>query len=178
MLDSARRVRNAGLKMNDADLRDLTRRVADVLLARGECLAAAESCTGGWLAKCATDMAGSSEWFERGFVVYSNAAKQSLLNVPARLLADKGAVSEAVVAAMAVAVLANSEAQHSIAISGVAGPDGGTVDKPVGLVWIAWAGVDRKPETKRFQFDGDREAVRRASVAAALEGLLARLTDE
>ena len=153
----------------------LAGRLAEQLLARGEYLACAESCTGGWVAKVCTDLTGSSGWFERGFVTYSNASKQELLGVSAATLAEHGAVSETTVTEMAAGVLAHSAAHWTLAISGIAGPGGGSVDKPVGTVWIAWAGPDDWHRAQCFHFDGDREAVRRQEVAAALQGLLERL---
>ena len=139
-------------------------------------LATAESCTGGWIAEVITAIPGSSHWFERGFVSYSNAAKQDMLAVPMALIDSDGAVSEAVVKAMAQGAIQHSKAHLSIAVSGVAGPDGGSADKPVGLVWIAWGQKRGYVEAQQFQFSGDREQVRRATVVAALEGLLQRLS--
>ncbi len=153
----------------------LAGKLSEQLLARGEYLACAESCTGGWVAKVCTDLAGSSGWFERGFVTYSNASKQELLGVSAATLAEHGAVSETTVKEMAAGVLAHSAAHWALAISGIAGPGGGSVDKPVGTVWIAWAGPDDWKRAQCFDFDGDRQAVRRQAVAAALQGLLERL---
>jgi len=153
----------------------LTGRVAEHLLARSELLACAESCTGGWVAKVCTDLAGSSGWFERGFVTYSNASKQELLGVSAATLAGHGAVSEATVTEMAAGVLEHSAAHWALAISGIAGPGGGSADKPVGTVWIAWAGPDNWQRAQCHHFEGDREAVRRQAVAAALQGLLEQL---
>jgi nicotinamide-nucleotide amidase len=150
-------------------------KLAERLLARGECLAVAESCTGGWVAKVCTDMLGSSGWFERGFVTYSNLSKQELLGVSAATLAEHGAVSEATVREMAAGVLAHSAAHWAVAISGIAGPGGGSADKPVGTVWIAWAGPEGWRRTHCHHFDGDREMVRRQAVAAALQGLLEQL---
>jgi nicotinamide-nucleotide amidase len=135
-------------------------------------MACAESCTGGWLAKTATDLAGSSRWFERGFVTYSNESKVEMLGVQPSTLAAHGAVSEATAREMAGGVLAHSRAQLSVAITGIAGPGGATPDKPVGLVWFAWAREGREPVARRLRFDGDREAVRRQAVQAAWEGLL------
>ena len=149
--------------------------LAEHLLARGECLACAESCTGGWVAKVCTDMPGSSGWFERGFVTYTNLAKQEMLGVSAATLEAHGAVSEATVREMADGALAHSAAQWSLAISGIAGPGGGTVDKPVGTVWMAWAGPDNWRQAALYHFEGDREMVRRQAVAAALQGLLGQL---
>jgi nicotinamide-nucleotide amidase len=149
--------------------------LAEHLLARGEYLACAESCTGGWVAKVCTDMPGCSGWFERGFVTYTNLAKQEMLGVSADTLATHGAVSEATVREMADGALAHSAAHWSLAISGIAGPGGGTPDKPVGTVWMAWAGPDGWRRVESYHFQGDREMVRRQAVAAALQGLLDRL---
>lgn len=153
-------------------VQDRATRVGAALQARGWQLVTAESCTGGWMGQAITAVAGSSAWFDRGFITYSNTAKQDLLQVPAEVLENHGAVSEATVLAMAQGGLRNSAAQLAVAVSGIAGPDGGTPDKPVGTVWIAWA----SPETaraQRFLFHGDRETVRRQTVIAALEGVLA-----
>jgi nicotinamide-nucleotide amidase len=136
----------------------------------------AESCTGGWIAKCVTDIAGSSAWLERGFVTYSNAAKQEMLGVASATLAVHGAVSEAVVAEMAAGALAHSHATVAVAVSGIAGPGGGTADKPVGTVCFAWALAGRV-EVATCRFAGDREQVRRDSVVHALAGLIGRLGD-
>jgi nicotinamide-nucleotide amidase len=154
------------------ELQILSQRVGEALQSRGLRLACAESCTGGWLAKAITEVAGSSGWFDRGFVTYSDAAKHDLLGVPRETVESAGAVSQPTVLAMAAGTLTHSDAQVAVAISGVAGPTGGTPDKPVGTVWIAWARSDAHPRATRFLFTGDREAVRRQSVAAALEGLL------
>ncbi len=126
------------------------------------------------MAAACTDLAGSSGWFERGLVTYSNRAKQELLGVPEALLVQHGAVSEAVVLAMAEGLLGRAPVQHAVAISGVAGPGGGSTEKPVGTVWIAWAGV-QAASAQRFLFAGDRTAVRRQAVQAAFDGLLERL---
>ena len=138
-------------------------------------LVTAESCTGGWLAKQITDIPGSSGWFERGFVTYSNDAKVEMLDVREQTLLDEGAVSAATVNEMAAGALAHSHADLAVAISGVAGPDGGTPEKPVGLVWIAWQRRGEAPQPERFLFSGDREAVRREAVETALRGLIGRL---
>lgn len=149
--------------------------VGEALLARRARLATAESCTGGWIAKVLTDIAGSSGWFDRGWVTYSNAAKQQDLAVPEATLQAHGAVSEAVAVAMALGALERSGAEFAVAVTGVAGPTGGTAAKPVGTVWTAWAwrtaeGVACRAEISRFA--GDRGAVRRQTVVFALEGLL------
>jgi nicotinamide-nucleotide amidase len=163
---------HTNLQTDDAALAALTETLAQRLLAAGLKLATAESCTGGWIAKCLTDIAGSSDWFERGFITYSNGAKQESLGVSAETLSLHGAVSEQCVREMAAGVLRHSPAQVAVAVSGIAGPGGGSADKPVGLVWIAWAWPNRSVSVTRCQFDGDREAVRRAAVASALQGLL------
>jgi nicotinamide-nucleotide amidase len=131
-------------------------------------LVLAESCTGGWVAKSITDIAGSSAWFERGFVTYSNAAKEQQLGVSPALLAAHGAVSSPVVEAMATGALQASPAELAVAVSGIAGPDGGTPDKPVGLVWFGTAVRDGGVSSQSQVFPGDRDAVRRAAVAHAL----------
>ena len=142
-------------------------------LARAELmLALAESCTGGWVARVVTAVAGSSAWFERGFVSYSNAAKTEMLGVPEEVLAQHGAVSGPAARAMAQGALRRSRAQVAVAITGIAGPGGGGADKPVGTVWFAWAIEGKEPLTERRLLAGDREAIRRQSVAIALEGLI------
>ncbi len=149
-------------------------RVADLLLKKGWMLATAESCTGGLIAATCTDLAGSSAWFERGFVTYSNAAKTELLGVDAALIAAHGAVSEPVARAMAAGAVARSAAQVAVAVTGIAGPGGGSADKPVGTVWLGWS-VGGVVAAERCRFDGDRAAVRQATVTHARQGLLARL---
>ncbi len=134
-------------------------------------LATAESCTGGLIAAACTDLAGSSEWFERGFVSYSNAAKSDLLGVPSDLIRSHGAVSEPVVQAMALGAVAHSKAQVSVAVTGVAGPGGGSVEKPVGTVWFGWV-IDDQLISECQHFDGDRTQVRVATVRYALTRLL------
>jgi nicotinamide-nucleotide amidase len=150
----------------------LAHAVGHRLRERGLRIAAAESCTGGWLAKAVTDIAGSSAWFERGFVTYSNDAKLELLGVRAETLDRCGAVSEEIALEMATGSLNHSHADIAVAITGVAGPDGGTAEKPVGTVWLAWSRRDGVIRTAHYQFDGDRERVRCQSVSAALEGLI------
>ena len=149
--------------------------LADVLRARGERLATAESCTGGLIAAACTDLAGSSDWFERGFVTYSNDAKTELLGVDAALIAAHGAVSEPVALAMAAGALAHSRADWAVAVTGIAGPGGGSAEKPVGLVWLAWCRRGEAPRAERHVFPGDRAAVRGATVARALQGLIERI---
>jgi nicotinamide-nucleotide amidase len=157
---------------SDAALYTLAEALGAVLKLRQEALATAESCTGGLIAKLLTDVAGSSAWFERGLVTYSNAAKQGLLQVPDEALQRAGAVSADTVLAMCAGLLRQAPVRWAIAVSGIAGPDGGTPDKPVGTVWIAWSGRGLAPSASRFQFSGDRDAVRRRAAAAALQGLL------
>lgn len=141
------------------------------LLARGWMLATAESCTGGMIAAACTDLAGSSQWFERGFVTYSNAAKTEMLGVPAALIEAHGAVSEPVARAMAEGAVAHSRAQVSVAVTGVAGPTGGSAEKPVGTVWLAW-GVDGQIYSELRHFPGHRAAVRTATARHALTRLI------
>jgi len=148
-------------------------RLAAALLARGATVAAAESCTGGMIAAACTSRAGSSAWFERGVVTYSNAAKTDLLGVPATLLDAHGAVSVEVARAMAAGTLARAPATFAVAVTGIAGPDGGTPTKPVGTVWIATCARDAAAEAVLLQASGDRAAVRAQSVLRALELLLA-----
>jgi len=155
-------------------LAQLVAELAQLLSARGEMLVTAESCTGGWVAKVCTDLAGSSVWFERGFVTYSNRAKQDMLGVSSDTLAVFGAVSEQTVLEMAAGALANSAAGWSLAISGVAGPGGGSPDKPVGTVWLAWAGPGGWRTSECWVFDGDRDAVRRQAVQRSLAVLVQR----
>ena len=149
----------------------LVSQLAERLQARGWHMTAAESCTGGWIAKACTDLAGSSQWFDRGFVTYSNQAKQEMLGVRSATLAEQGAVSEAVALEMAVGALRHSQAQISLAVSGIAGPGGGSEAKPVGTVCFAWAWNNSRV-TETVRFSGDREAVRVQSVMHALQGLL------
>jgi len=160
----------------DVDLQRLARAVGDRLLARAETLVTAESCTGGWIAKACTDVAGSSRWFQGGVVAYSNLLKAAFLDVPEGLLGQHGAVSEPVVRAMAAGALARTGSTVAVAVSGVAGPDGGTVDKPAGTVWLAWAWREQdgslRTETRRERFPGGRDEVRRWTVRCALERLL------
>ena len=145
--------------------------VADLLLKKQLRLVTAESCTGGLIAAACTDLAGSSAWFERGFVTYSNAAKTELLDVPERVLRRAGAVCGPVAQAMAEGALAHSHAQVAVAVTGVAGPSGGSPAKPVGTVWFGFA-MPGQVLTEKCHFDGDRAAVRRATVRHALERLV------
>lgn len=156
----------------------LARRVGARLKHRGLKLATAESCTGGWIAQAVTSIAGSSEWFERGFVTYSNDSKKEMLGVRAATLARHGAVSEATAREMASGALRRSHAQVAVAVTGVAGPGGGTRSKPVGLVCFAWSRKGRAPESAARRFRGDRKGIRERSVAFALQGLIERLEEE
>ena len=157
-------------EVQDDELLALAQSLSQRLLARGWMLACAESCTGGLIAATCTELSGSSTWFERGFVTYSNEAKSELLGVPAELIAGHGAVSEPVARAMATGAIAASRARVALAVTGVAGPTGGSADKPVGTVWFGWALPDRV-HTERCRFDGDRRAVRRQTVWHALAWL-------
>ncbi len=151
--------------------RALCERLAQALQARGWMLATAESCTGGLVAAACTDLSGSSNWFERGFVTYSNEAKTELLGVDPALIAQHGAVSEVVARAMAFGAVRHSRAQVSVAVTGVAGPTGGSPQKPVGTVWFGFQ-VDGRLTSETVRFDGDRAAVRSATVDHALQRLL------
>ncbi|MFH0351557.1 MAG: CinA family protein [Chromatiales bacterium] len=156
-------------------MRQLARELGRRLQHQGYRLATAESCTGGWVAQVVTSIAGSSAWFERGFVTYSNAAKLEMLGVKAETLARFGAVSAEAAIEMAEGALTHSRSQVSVAITGIAGPEGGTADKPVGTVWFAWAGGGRPPVTVCKHFEGGRGSVRRQAVETALRGLIERL---
>jgi nicotinamide-nucleotide amidase len=154
-----------------------TQELAAALRAKGWMLATAESCTGGMIAAACTDLAGSSEWFERGFVTYSDEAKTESLGVDAALIAANGAVSEVVARAMAFGAVRHSRARVSVAVTGIAGPTGGSIDKPGGTVWFGFM-VDGRLTSETRRFEGDRAAVRHATVAHAIEGLLLRLGEE
>lgn len=156
---------------------DLCAELAGSLMARGWTMATAESCTGGLIAAACTDLSGSSNWFERGFVTYSNQAKTDLLGVDADLLAREGAVSEAVARAMAGGALQRAPVQVALSVTGVAGPLGGSAAKPVGTVWFGW-NVNGAITSQRRRFDGDRAAVRAATVHHALAQLLRLLANE
>jgi nicotinamide-nucleotide amidase len=160
---------------SDSELLRLARDVGAHLMASRRALVTAESCTGGWIGKTCTDVAGSSAWFSGGAIVYSNELKQRVLGLKADVLVRHGAVSEATVRAMAEGALANLGGELAVAVSGIAGPDGGTVDKPVGTVWFAWSvrSLERIETTaERKLFAGDRESVRRQTVAHALSSIL------
>jgi len=150
----------------------LAERIAAALLKKRAMLATAESCTGGWAAQALTAIAGSSSWFERGFVTYSNAAKEEMLGVRPQTLASNGAVSEETAREMALGALAHSRADVALAITGVAGPSGGSAKKPVGTVCFAWAAKGAAARTETRRFAGDRNAVRRKSVERAFHGVL------
>lgn len=152
--------------------RDIVKKIASQLVAQGLKLVTAESCTGGLVASMLTGQAGSSAYFERGFVAYSNAAKQDLLAVPLQLLAQYGAVSEPVAIAMAKGALQHSDSQLALAITGVAGPGGGTEDKPVGTVCFAWAGQSRNTQSLQRQFTGSRLELQQQAGEFALQQLL------
>lgn len=163
------------LPADDKALRDLAAQLGSLLAAQHLRLALAESCTGGWVSKALTDIAGSSAWLDQAVVTYSNEAKQMRLGVQAATLDAHGAVSRQTAAEMAAGVLRCSHADLAIAVTGIAGPGGAVPGKPVGTVWFAWARRGAWLETACEQFPGDRERVRRASVAAALAGMRERL---
>ena len=163
---------STSLPLPDQDTPALVMAVAERLLKKGWLLSTAESCTGGLIAGACTELAGSSAWFERGFVTYSNAAKTEMLGVDAALIDAHGAVSEPVARAMAAGAVAHSApARAAIAVTGIAGPTGGTPEKPVGTVWFGWS-VDGQVRTERRRFDGDRATVRAAAVHYALQTLV------
>lgn len=164
-------------KISDASLLARIEEVAALLLEHNKTLVTAESCTGGWVAKCCTDLPGSSAWFDRGFVTYSNQAKQEQLMVQSETLTSHGAVSLAVVEEMALGALVNSHADISVAITGIAGPDGGSEHKPVGTVWIGWGIRNGGVHSICFQFQGDRETIRKQAVFEALGGIVKNARD-
>jgi nicotinamide-nucleotide amidase len=159
--------------LSDSALRSLAERAGALLLQGRRRVATAESCTGGWVAKCLTDIAGSSQWFERGYVTYSNLAKEQSIGVAPSVIETFGAVSRPTVEQMAAGALHESGADLAVAITGIAGPDGGSADKPVGLVWFALAQRAAAPVVQQQHFTGDREAIRRAAVATALRLVIA-----
>jgi nicotinamide-nucleotide amidase len=165
------------MRNTDLELADLAARVGRHLVSSQRCVTTAESCTGGWIAKSLTDIAGSSQWFVDGFVTYSDESKRRRLGVPRSVLDSRGAVSEATVRAMARGALERSRAKIAVAVTGIAGPGGAVRGKPVGTVWLGWAsrrGRTIRVATQLRNFRGDRDAVRRKTVRAALEGLLRR----
>ncbi len=158
---------------SDTELNELAQQVGDYFRTEHKWLVTAESCTGGWVGKVLTDVVGSSAWYDRGFITYTNQAKQDMLGVDSQILAEFGAVSEATARAMAQGALENSRADQSVAITGIAGPGGGTETKPVGLVWFAWADINHSTiKSESVIFDGEREAVRRQAVMFALTHLI------
>jgi nicotinamide-nucleotide amidase len=159
-------------RVSDEELHQLASELGDKLMNRGWMLATAESCTGGWAGQLITALPGCSNWYERGFITYANAAKIEMLGVPAETLAKHGAVSEETASAMAAGALAHSHAQATLAISGIAGPGGGTRQKPVGLVCYGWALADGTVMSSTCRLDGDREEIRSRAVAASLRGLI------
>jgi nicotinamide-nucleotide amidase len=159
-------------RVTDDELLQLAHTLGQKLHAKGWMLATAESCTGGWVAQVVTAIPGSSAWFDRGFVTYTNQAKQDMLGVNAATLEAHGAVSEETVKEMATGALAKSAAQISVAISGIAGPGGGTEKKPIGTVCIGWDTAGANPHSTTCRLSGDREEIRSRAVAAALRGLI------
>ena len=157
--------------MGTDHIAQLVEQLAELAIQQNIMLATAESCTGGGIATAMTALAGSSAWFDAGFVTYSNEAKNRMLNVPMAVIETHGAVSESVVEAMTAGAVANSQAQLSVAVSGVAGPGGGTESKPIGTVWIAWRSASESV-TQLYQFNGDRDSVRLQTVEQALSGLV------
>ncbi|ENZ5480795.1 protein 1 in recA 5'region [Serratia marcescens BIDMC 44] len=155
--------------MSENQLRRLSVLAGEKLKAQGRWITCAESCTGGGIAKAITDIAGSSAYFDRGFVTYSNAAKHDLLGVSEATLAAHGAVSEEVVREMAIGALRAARADLALSVSGIAGPDGGSVEKPVGTVWFGFAGSDGRGLSRKMQFEGDRDAVRLQATIFALQ---------
>ena len=161
---------------DDSTLHTLAEQIAVEFTRRGATLVTAESCSGGWIAKTLTDIAGSSAWFECGVVAYSYEAKEALLGVRPETLEEHGAVSRETAIEMVSGALARYGASMAVSVTGIAGPGGGTADKPVGTVWIGWKRRGGYAQAELFHFDGDREAVRRQTVAAALHGIRKILT--
>lgn len=155
---------------------ELVNELAQLAVEKRVRIATAESCTGGWIAQSITALAGSSEWFECGFITYSNEAKQAMLGVDDSLFITDGAVSETVVRAMVQGAVENSRAELAVSVSGVAGPGGGSKEKPVGTVWMGWLLSGQEVATHCFRFDGDRESVREQAVIEALKGLIKQLS--
>ena len=158
--------------MNEETLQNLAKEVASRLIDQSLTMATAESCTGGWVSKIVTDIDGSSQWFECALVTYSNRTKQDLLGVSENTLHTQGAVSQATVKEMVLGLMDRCNANIGVSISGIAGPGGGTEDKPVGTVWMAWAKQGLLIESIKFQFEGDRGEVRKLAVYEALSGVL------
>ena len=162
---------HVNIVMADPRIQAMLLQLSEQLIPQRKMLVTAESCTGGGIAYAITELPGSSNWFERGFVTYSNAAKQEQLGVPHELIARFGAVSEQVAAAMALGALQHSHADFSVAVTGIAGPDGGTEEKPVGTVCFGWGQRGADARTTRIVFDGNRQQVRELSILTALQGL-------
>ena len=162
---------NIPAQNSDAELQQLAQHLGEQLIAEHLSLCTAESCTGGWIAKTVTDVAGSSSWFDCGMAAYSYEAKQALLRVRSETLMEHGAVSKETALEMVSGALITSSASLAVAVTGIAGPGGGLPGKPVGTVWIAWKRRGHYPKAEVFHFEGDREAVRRQTVAVALKGL-------
>ncbi|MFN3749974.1 MAG: CinA family protein [Thiobacillus sp.] len=160
------------VRVSDDELHQLAVDLSEKLRARGWMLATAESCTGGWVGHLLTSLPGSSQWYERGFITYANAAKVEMLGVSPETLQMHGAVSEITAAEMALGALKHSHAQATLSITGIAGPGGGTPQKPVGLVCYGWALADGTVMSSTCRLDGDREEIRSRAVAAALRGLI------
>ena len=156
----------------DNELYELAERLGQSLKAKGYKITTAESCTGGWIAQAITEVPGSSVWFDRGFVTYSNNAKVQMLGVNPQALAEHGAVSAEIAQQMGAGALANSEADWAIAVTGIAGPDGGSEEKPVGTVYVAWQSKTGFSKVKRLQLSGNRHQIRRQTVIRAIEGVL------
>jgi len=163
------------METSEQAVHELAKRLGARLLMKGMKLVTAESCTGGWIAKVLTDIAGSSDWFDCAIVSYSNDAKKHFLKVPQGILLDHGAVSENTVIAMQQGIFMETRADAGISVSGIAGPGGGNEEKPVGTVWIATGLRDQMVHTRKFQFDGDRNQVRLQAVEAALRAMLEQL---
>ena len=161
---------------SDAELHELAERLGRELRAHHQSLVTAESCTGGWIAKMVTDIPGCSDWFDSGMAAYSYEAKQALLGVRPETLMEHGAVSQETCIEMVSGALIHSGATIAVAVTGIAGPTGGTPDKPVGTVWIGWKRRGGYPHAELFHFSGDRDAIRRQTVATAINGLLKSLT--
>lgn len=158
----------------ESELFELAERLGRLLTADGKTIATAESCTGGWIAQAITDVPGSSAWFDRGFVTYSNAAKVQMLGVDPQTLEDYGAVSAETATQMVAGALVRSDADVAVAVTGIAGPDGGTPEKPVGTVFIAWADKNGAVKVIRQQFSGNRRQIRAQTVKAAIDGVAIR----
>jgi nicotinamide-nucleotide amidase len=157
-------------------LTELAHQLGQLLQQQGKMLATAESCTGGGIAQAITEIAGSSDWFDRGFVTYSNTAKTDMLGVDERVIQTFGAVSQQTAAAMATGALVHSQAQVSIAVTGIAGPSGGSEDKPVGTVWFGWGYAHAKAQTELQHFQGDRHSIRQQAIQYALQRAIALLS--